>query len=782
MASEDGWHSDEDAAFASEEAAPHAWDRPEGHHTEEQPQEQEQEQKQEQNQSEASTLASETGAASTMNGMNGMNSVDAMSTIDELPLSKDILRAALKMGFERPTPVQAQAIPAILAGKDVLAQAPSGSGKTAAFALPALENVDPDGGLQVVILTPVKPLADQIVSALDGLGAADRKLRVACCVGGGAGTSTRELVQRPPHICVGTPSRILDLAGMARDGNGEMTRQRIDLSAVKLLVLDEADEIVIRPEFQEQIKVFVTESLPASVQVALFSATLSEESMKVGWNLCRPQNTEVIRAAGPDGSSSRPAISHFHVGIGPKDQHHWETRAEYIEDLCQVFGAAQNIVFVRTKEQGKLLSDLLRADMRGSPFTTDLDQFRAGRHRVLLATDALGRGIDVQTVALVINFEMPTTRDHRNWIVPADDKYTQRAGRAGRFGRAGVCITLVDDDDLESGKWGMVTMLENKLGFEIPHLDNRDLERLPGVGDPKDNHAAPTPAPVPTPTPTPAPTAAVAPASSRPNAWGVGPSIPVPSAAAAPVTSSGSSGSRPRDEAEADASEELRRKVLDLEKRLAEAEAVGREQRERAATAQAREEAAAARALQAEGQLQEKEMERAVLSQALLDKQEECERLAAQLQYMEPASFAPSCGKSLPSLPSSTVSTATTAASGEEVSTISNQSSVETPVCVTDWSQSGTSGARSKRSRRRKLGKGSLDPAKLALGQRFMGMVVKLHAKGVFVTFGDEHVRCDKDGFVRHGWQGLKMDQSVDVEVAQVYFATGKHRVELNLV
>lgn len=738
---EGGWDSHDNAAFSPTEAAPREWDSPGDHEA------QEQGQGQAEVQSNASAPAPETAS----------KNAEATSTIDtivDLPLSGDILKATLRMGFERPTPVQAQAIPAILQGKDVLAQAPSGSGKTAAFALPALENVDPKGGLQVVILTPVKPLADQIVAALDGLGARDRKLRVACCVGGGAGTSTHDLVQRPPHICVGTPSRILDLAGMARGENGKMTRQRIDLSAVKLLVLDEADEIVIRPEFQEQIKVFVTESLPESVQVALFSATLSDESMKVGWNLCRPHSTEVIRAAGADGTSSRPAISHFHVGIGPRDDHHWETRVEYIEDLCRVFGAAQNIVFVRTKEQGKLLADLLKADARGSPFTTDLDQFRAGKHRVLLATDALGRGIDVQTVALVINFEMPTTRDHRNWIVPADDKYTQRAGRAGRFGRAGACITLVDDTDLEPGKWGMVTMLENKLGFEVPHLVDKDLERLPGVGDPKDNNATPTPAPAPKPAP--------APAEARPSAWGMGPAI----TAAVPVSSSGA---RARNEAKADAKadalQELRRQVQDLEKRLAEAEAYGEDQRRRAEAAQEREEAAAARAVHAKEALQEKDVERAVLSQALMDKQEDCEKLAAQLQYIDA---------------SSSLSSVSSAATRKEVSTVSDQSSVETPVCVTDWSQ--TSGGRSQRSRRRKLGKGSLCPVKLQQGQRFMGQVVQLHPKGVFVTFGDEHMRCDKDGFVRHGWQGLKVEQPVDVEVARVYFANGKHRVELNLV
>jgi len=386
-----------------------------------------------------------------------------------------LLRAVLTQGFTQPTPVQAAAVPALLRGEDVVAEAPSGSGKTLAFALPSLALVDPAvNAPQVLIVAPTGALAQQIAEVCESLTQLMQPRPRVFAATAGARLGRQRL---QPQMIVATPMKLLDMCGLLpstnQRGGGNGGGAALAVDQVRVCVLDEADEFLDRPEFTDQVAALV-KALPLQCALGFFSATLtwSTADAIARENLVRPNATWVkpgdgLPAQGP--GCVRPAIRHFKVNLGgPWGDQDWEARGEAIADLTGLFGGARAVVFARATAERDLFAAGFGVGEAGCRFVTDLAAFKSRPGSVLLATDACARGLDVDGVALVINAEPPRQAA----------SYTQRAGRAGRFGKAGVCVTLVaaSREDRDA-----VASLERELPFQLEDLPS-DVAGLPGAG------------------------------------------------------------------------------------------------------------------------------------------------------------------------------------------------------------------------------------------------------------------------------------------------------------
>ena len=492
------------------------------------------------------------------------------ATFEAMGLSPGLMQGLMAFGFEAPTPIQGMAVPQLLRRGDVVAEAPSGSGKTLAFALPALAAVDTaQNAPQVLILAPTGVLAEQTASVLRRLGrfAAPSPVRIECV------TKGTRLAGGPllPHVVVATPAKLLDVCGLAGNIFGDqpgadrprpVRQQQLPLGRVRLCVLDEADEMLDKDGFVEQLQPLI-KALDLSCTMAFFSATLTPSTAeRITVNrLVRdaPEDPAVPpcswvspasggRLGGGESwdalSSLRPRIEHFHLDLhGPHGDQDWEARGAALSDVCGEFGAGAVVVFARSKEKVEFLAKGFGAYERGSRYTTDLERFRREPNLVLLATDACARGIDVEGVAVVVNFEVP-----RN-----DTQYTQRVGRAGRGGKTGTAITLVTTED----KTGFLA-LSNRLAYHVPPLP-MSLSGLPGHGA-----AQPPVRPA-------GPTAAAATAAARP------PTLAAAVPAAVPVAPTVLAAGEPPLGLEAssqlaDEVRKLRDEVADLTRRLAAAE------------------------------------------------------------------------------------------------------------------------------------------------------------------------------------------------------------------
>ncbi|MBX3276247.1 MAG: DEAD/DEAH box helicase [Sandaracinaceae bacterium] len=345
----------------------------------------------------------------------------APTPFHDFGLDPRLADALAPLGFEAPTPIQLEAIPALLVGRDVIGRARTGSGKTAAFGLPLLERVKAGGGpIRALVLTPTRELALQVTDALRSF-AKNLPVRLVTVYGGAAyGPQLRALEAGVP-VVVGTPGRVLDL----------VDRGKLDLSALEMLVLDEADEM-LRMGFFEDVQ-RVLEASPPTRQIALFSASMPEPIARVAEaHLREPIEVQV----------EREALTVHHIeqrALLVPERHKGEALTRLL--AAEPIGAA--LVFARTRAGCAAAADDLAA--RGVPVDAlhgDLNQaarervlsrFRSGRLRVVVATDVAARGIDVEHVTHVINYDLPTDAEG----------YVHRIGRTGRAGRAGVAISLV---------------------------------------------------------------------------------------------------------------------------------------------------------------------------------------------------------------------------------------------------------------------------------------------------------------------------------------------------
>ena len=350
-----------------------------------------------------------------------------LTTFSTLGLSEPILRALAAQNFHTPTPIQAGAIPPLLAGHDLLGVAQTGTGKTAAFALPILQHLAGQRGrarpfhTRVLILAPTRELALQIDAAIKGFAAGQPIL--TCAILGGVGRRPQEeRMRRGPDIVVGTPGRIRDL----------MNTRHLVLDQVSHFVLDEADRM-LDLGFIRDIRAIVA-ALPRPRQSLLFSATMPREVGQLAESfLSNPQRIEIT----PEIRTPDKIEQHVHFVPAA-------AKRALLTDLLGDPALARVIVFTRTKHgANKVCEHLLSADIRAealhgnksqSAREQSLDRFRSGRARVLVATDIASRGIDVTGISHVINFDLP--------VEP--ESYVHRIGRTARAGAAGIAISFCD--------------------------------------------------------------------------------------------------------------------------------------------------------------------------------------------------------------------------------------------------------------------------------------------------------------------------------------------------
>ncbi len=348
--------------------------------------------------------------------------MDTIKTFQELGVSEEILRALEKKGVGLPTKVQQEAIPPLLQWKDVIAKAPTGTGKTFAFGIPMIEHIDPSGNdLQALILAPTRELALQIGDELVGLLAFYKDIRVTVVYGGTSMQGQIKALQKHPHIVVATPGRLMD----------HYNRKNLRLDKIKTVILDEADRMLDMGFFDDVTKIL--NKIKNRVNLGLFSATISQEVMTVSWMY---QRDEVEITVAPT-EESKPDIDQYSITVGRLEKEDATLRILRSGALERV------IVFCNTKAMCQRLSDdLKRAGLQAECLHGDIKQsvrertmtaFRKGNLPILIATDVASRGIDVDDVDGVINYDVPDENEY----------YIHRIGRTGRARKKGISFTLI---------------------------------------------------------------------------------------------------------------------------------------------------------------------------------------------------------------------------------------------------------------------------------------------------------------------------------------------------
>jgi len=353
--------------------------------------------------------------------------VTVISSFDEMGLNEDLLRGIYAYGFEKPSAIQQRAIKPIVMGRDVIAQSQSGTGKTAVFCIGSLQSLDTSSNeTQVLVLSPTRELAEQTQKVCLALG---DYMSVQChaCIGGKSISEDIRRLDYGVQVVSGTPGRVFDM----------IRRRNLRTRNLKMLILDEADEM-LNQGFKEQIY-DIYRYLPPSTQVVLCSATLPQEVL----DMTKKFMNEPMRVLVKRDELTLEGIKQFFVAV---EREEW--KFDTLCDLYDTLTITQAVIFCNTKKK----VDWLTAKMREANFTVSsmhgdmpqrerdaiMEEFRSGGSRVLIATDLWGRGIDVQQVSLVISYDLPNNRE----------LYIHRIGRSGRFGRKGVAINFVKNDDI----------------------------------------------------------------------------------------------------------------------------------------------------------------------------------------------------------------------------------------------------------------------------------------------------------------------------------------------
>jgi len=344
-------------------------------------------------------------------------------TFDDMDLPEDVLRGVYGYGFEKPSPIQQKAIKPIKDGRDILAQAQSGTGKTGAFTIGSLSRIDPAlRKVQVLVLVPVRELATQIEGVVKSIGT-HMNISVYSATGGPPIREDIRAIEKGCQFLIGTPGRIFDL----------MNRNVLQRENIRVLIFDEADQM-LEDRFKEQVMCILQKGFPEQTQIALFSATMDEDVVDIASKILRdPVRILVDASAVPlDG------IRQFYV---PLDNPDW--KLDVLGDLYQQLNISQAIIYCNKRQRADWLSEkmaqmgfplaVIHGEMDVEERKKRMQAFRRGEVRVIISTDMLARGIDVQQVSLVINYELPVQKEN----------YIHRIGRAGRFGRKGVTINLI---------------------------------------------------------------------------------------------------------------------------------------------------------------------------------------------------------------------------------------------------------------------------------------------------------------------------------------------------
>lgn len=347
-------------------------------------------------------------------------------SFDDMHLKENLLRGIYAFGFEKPSAIQQRAIVPCVMKRDVIAQAQSGTGKTATFSVSVLQNIDetvPE--VQALVMAPTRELAQQIQKVMMSLG---EYLGVRChaSIGGTNVRDDQRKLESGVHVVVGTPGRVNDM----------IQRHSLQTESIRMFVLDEADEMLSRG-FKDQIyEVF--KCMPGDVQVVLLSATMPAEVLEVTNRFMN----DPVRILVKKEELTLEGIQQFYINV---DKEEW--KFETLCDLYATVNVTQAVIFCNTRRKVDYLASqmtkekytvsCMHGDMEQSERDLIMREFRSGSSRVLITTDLLARGIDVQQVSLVINYDLPSNREN----------YIHRIGRSGRFGRKGVAINFVTEND-----------------------------------------------------------------------------------------------------------------------------------------------------------------------------------------------------------------------------------------------------------------------------------------------------------------------------------------------
>ena len=374
------------------------------------------------------------------------------TTFADLGLKAPILEALNDLGYEKPSPIQAECIPHLLGGRDVLGMAQTGSGKTAAFSLPLLNNLDPERRApQILVLAPTRELAVQVAEAMTDFSKHMRGVNVVALYGGQRYDVQLRALRQGPQIVVGTPGRLLD----------HLKRGTLDLSKLSGLVLDEADEM-LRMGFIEDVETIMAQ-IPEGHQTALFSATMPEAIRRITRRFMKePQEVRIQSSV-----TTRPDISQsYWTAYGMRKN---EALVRFLE--AEDFDAA--IIFVRTKnatlevaealERSGYSSAALNGDMNQSLREQTLERLKDGRLDILIATDVAARGLDVERISLVVNYDIPMD----------SESYVHRIGRTGRAGRAGRALLFVENRERR-----LLRNIERTMKLTIPEVELPNAELL----------------------------------------------------------------------------------------------------------------------------------------------------------------------------------------------------------------------------------------------------------------------------------------------------------------
>jgi len=351
---------------------------------------------------------------------------EIVDNFDNMNLSEDLLRGIYGYGFEKPSAIQQRAILPLCKGLDIIAQAQSGTGKTATFTIGILHSIDISlNECQALILAPTRELAQQIQKVVQTLGDY-LNVRVHACIGGTRVRDDVSRLQAGVHVVVGTPGRVYDM----------LCRRHLRPDHIKLFVLDEADEMLSRG-FKDQIY-DIFQVLPPRTQVGLFSATMPPDALEITQRFMR----EPVRILVKRDELTLEGIRQFYISV---EREEW--KLDTLCDLYDTLNITQAVIFCNTRRKVDWLTDKMKSrdftvssthgDIGQKERDVILNEFRTGSSRVLITTDLLARGIDVQQVSLVINYDLPRNLEN----------YIHRIGRSGRFGRKGVAINFVTSED-----------------------------------------------------------------------------------------------------------------------------------------------------------------------------------------------------------------------------------------------------------------------------------------------------------------------------------------------
>ena len=354
------------------------------------------------------------------------------SNFDDLNIREEVLRGIYAYGFEKPSVIQRKSIPSIIKGNDIIGQAQSGTGKTGAFTIGTLCNIDPKlNKIQSLILAPTHELADQIFTVIKELSNY-LEINILKVVGKTSVNQCMRDLDNNPHVIVGTPGRVLDM----------IQKNKLYTNYLKMIVFDEADEI-LSYGFKDNIYKIV-QTLPLKTQICLFSATLPPDVLELTEKFMNEPELILVK----NEQLTLEGIQQFYVNVKHSD---W--KYDVIADLYDIINVGQCIIYINNKSKiieiyERLIKDSFPVSYITGERTSDernkiMEDFRSGQIRILLSTDLLSRGIDIQQLSLVINYDLPQEKE----------TYIHRIGRSGRYGRKGVAINLITEKDASELKF-----------------------------------------------------------------------------------------------------------------------------------------------------------------------------------------------------------------------------------------------------------------------------------------------------------------------------------------